>query len=75
MKAQTYLLDLELASKREGASVARPATNRVTSNPEDDLLTRASRTIGEVAFGLLTIGIVGAHPLWVMWLLVFVYSR
>ena len=40
-----------------------------------NLLTQTARSIGDLAYALLMITVVGAHPVWVALLIAFVYSN
>lgn len=74
MKVQTYRDSFEVAGKRETLAVARRGDDRLPSTPENNIVIRSSRRIEEVTHALLMVAIVGAHPLWVMWFLVDVFS-
>jgi hypothetical protein len=39
-----------------------------------DILTESARSIGDFVYALLMIAIVGAHPVWVAFLITFVFS-
>jgi hypothetical protein len=72
---ETYRLDLGVTPKQQRVATKGHDGNRATTSGEGDILARSSRTIGDVAFAMLMILVVVAQPLWVMSLLVFVYSR
>lgn len=40
-----------------------------------NILTQSAQSIGDFAYALLMITIVGAHPIWVAFLITFVFSN
>jgi hypothetical protein len=62
------------ASTPATLSLTRLEHDGSTPRLKGDTLTRSVAKIGNVTYVLLMITIVCAHPIWAMWLLVFVYS-